>query len=762
MSNNNAMKWQKDLETYFSIYNTFILEGFIDDDVQYLDEGKIAYCKIPDYFDKVYSEHKERSERKRVIIYDPTECVEKRFQICDDSDSVCSGDCENDCKNPCELKACKASEIKVKSQYESQLSQTFWNIIHNDEISKLMIDHDNSGVSMDFAKIHFAVTSDDEYERVKSPDRRRFEKAMTSLRYFLTSIGENNDEPSGYIFVIKMTSRLLSRDGDSNGLSDDELLLFRQLLNISQCLDKRTEKGMRVQHKLVILANQAKDLPMWFTDEIANPTIKRIMVERPSEDIKLSFFRNMLKDNTVFDDDFRKKYEATVGEGELNKPEDSKGKNAVERKFLAYTNDFSMKMLRRYRDYLIAQKKKSESATDSSKKISDPAKLGYSISSFLAGDMTNPWNDEEIQQQLLNIGEKVSEKIIGQDYALNTAQAILTRAAIGLDRAENPNAPRAVLFLAGPTGTGKTELCKQIAETVFGSEDRMVRFDMSEYQQDESDQKLFGAPPGYVGYAEGGKLTNAVKKEPFSLILFDEIEKASGSILDKFLQILGDGRLTDGKGETVRFTDCIIVITSNAGVSSIADIAKEVIEERMGAHFPQEMNMEKVKEMEEEGKTSEEIYNLVKEHLRYNVKAYFYCKLGNGNGRPELYGRIEDSIVYYNFIGKEAVGKIVSSKIKSVSKSAQEAMEISSVECSPEVLAALTEFCQNSSVRELGARGIIKTTGKLFSGSLSRFFSEYVRGVDGKSRAQLSGKNIICSCNGQIKSEQDISWRVAE
>ena len=103
MSNSNAMKWQKDLDTYFPIYNTFILEGFVDDDVQYLDKGKIAYCKIPEYFDKLYSEREEKSERKRVIIYDPTECVEKRFTICDLDCDDCGGDCAN-CQDQCELK----------------------------------------------------------------------------------------------------------------------------------------------------------------------------------------------------------------------------------------------------------------------------------------------------------------------------------------------------------------------------------------------------------------------------------------------------------------------------------------------------------------------------------------------------------------------------------------------------------------------------------------------------------------------------------
>ena len=169
---------------------------------------------------------------------------------------------------------------------------------------------------------------------------------------------------------------------------------------------------------------------------------------------------------------------------------------------------------------------------------------------------------EKEQSQLIHLAEDLKAHVIGQDEAVDKIAKAIRRNRVGLG---TPNRPIGSFLFVGPTGVGKTELSKQLAIELFGSADSMIRFDMSEYMEKHSVAKLVGAPPGYVGYDEAGQLTEKVRRNPYSLILLDEIEKAHPDVMHMFLQVLDDGRLTDGQGRTVSFKDAIIIMTSNAG-----------------------------------------------------------------------------------------------------------------------------------------------------------------------------------------------------
>lgn len=201
--------------------------------------------------------------------------------------------------------------------------------------------------------------------------------------------------------------------------------------------------------------------------------------------------------------------------------------------------------------------------------------------------------------------------------------------------------PKGILFFAGPTGTGKTETAKTLAEKLFGDESCCIRFDMSEYGQSHSDQKLLGAPPGYVGYEAGGQLTNAVRENPFSILLFDEIERAHPSIFDKFLQILEDGRMTDGQGNTVYFSECIIIFTSNLGIFT---------RNAMGSR---EANV-----------TSEMEYPEVQKKVRQAIENYFKLELG----RPEILNRIGENIIVFDFIRQPVAEIILDAQVNKIIK----------------------------------------------------------------------------------------------
>lgn len=173
---------------------------------------------------------------------------------------------------------------------------------------------------------------------------------------------------------------------------------------------------------------------------------------------------------------------------------------------------------------------------------------------------------EEESDRLLNLEEILHKRVIGQDEAVLSVSRAIRRARAGL---KDPKRPIGSFIFLGPTGVGKTELARALAEAMFGDEEAIIRIDMSEYMEKHSTSRLVGAPPGYVGYDEGGQLTEKVRRKPYSVVLFDEVEKAHPEVFNVMLQVLEDGRLTDGKGRTVDFRNTVIIMTSNVGANLI-------------------------------------------------------------------------------------------------------------------------------------------------------------------------------------------------
>ena len=178
-------------------------------------------------------------------------------------------------------------------------------------------------------------------------------------------------------------------------------------------------------------------------------------------------------------------------------------------------------------------------------------------------------------QKLIHMEERLHRRVIGQDEAINAVSNAIRRARAGL---QDPNRPLGSFLFLGPTGVGKTELARALAEFLFDDEQAMVRIDMSEYQEKHTVSRMIGAPPGYVGYDEAGQLTEAVRRHPYAVVLFDEVEKAHADVLNVLLQLLDDGRLTDGKGRTVDFKNTVVIMTSNLGSQYIAESSMQDLE----------------------------------------------------------------------------------------------------------------------------------------------------------------------------------------
>ena len=244
---------------------------------------------------------------------------------------------------------------------------------------------------------------------------------------------------------------------------------------------------------------------------------------------------------------------------------------------------------------------------------------------------------EEETERLLKLEDILHERVIGQDQAIKSICTAIRRARAGL---KDPNRPIGSFLFLGPTGVGKTELSKALAEAEFGDENQIVRIDMSEYMEKHSVSRLIGSPPGYVGYDEGGQLTEKVRRHPYSVVLFDEIEKAHPDVFNILLQILDDGRLTDSKGRTVDFKNTILIMTSNVGAKTIKK------QKTLGFGTP------------DKDKKERDEYDKMKENIMSELKKQF---------RPEFLNRIDDIIVFHS-LNKEDISQIVKLMCKTLVK----------------------------------------------------------------------------------------------
>ena len=249
---------------------------------------------------------------------------------------------------------------------------------------------------------------------------------------------------------------------------------------------------------------------------------------------------------------------------------------------------------------------------------------------------------EEETKRLARLEQILHRRVIGQNEAVKAVARAVKRGRVGL---KDPARPIGSFLFLGPTGVGKTELSKALAEAVFGTEQAMIRVDMSEYMEKHSVSKLIGSPPGYVGYEEGGQLSEKVRRNPYSVILFDEIEKAHPDVFNILLQVLDDGHITDAQGRKVDFKQTCIIMTSNAGAQSIIE--------------PKKLGFVSAEDQEQD-------YKRMKDQVMEEVRRIF---------RPEFLNRI-DEIIVFHALGREHIRKIVNILLRSLEKRCREQMDI--------------------------------------------------------------------------------------
>ena len=469
--------------------------------------------------------------------------------------------------------------------------------------------------------------------------------------------------------VMNFAARYIS---SPTSLDSCENNMFINLFEAS--MNAKAIKGY--SNTLILVVEKFNDLPSWFYYN--NPNVRTITIPNPDKNIRLDFI-------------------------EMNYKEELESNLKIKGKFIDNTEGLKNIELKELKNLYERHKKKDENYS-----------LLDALTMYKYGIKENMWESID-DEAVSNLENSLKDRVKGQDKAIKKVSSVIKRAVTGmsgLQHSSTGNKPKGILFFAGPTGTGKTELTKALAEVLFGDENNCIRFDMSEYSESHSDQKLFGAPPGYVGYEAGGQLTNAIKERPFSILLFDEIEKAHPSIMDKFLQILEDGRMTDGQGNTVYFSEALIIFTSNLGIT------KKIIDS--SGNERREMLV-----------SIDESYEDMENKVINGIKAHF---------KPEVVNRIGNNIVVFDFIRDEVSQLIVKSQIKKINENIEKIKKIKIV-ISPEILEYYYKLAKEKNILEMGGRGI----GNMIEDKYINELSDYIfnsRNENGNIIAYIENEKI--------------------
>ncbi|MEQ4623700.1 AAA family ATPase [Providencia manganoxydans] len=389
-------------------------------------------------------------------------------------------------------------------------------------------------------------------------------------------------------------------------LTPAEHSLFTRALVVSHQAKARPagEKNQPYFNSLFWIVEKETDLPDWFL--VNNPRVRAISVAKPDSQVRRQLAPSLLSSLANF---------SNIEESE---------KQRLLNDFIDETEGLLLLDLT-----AIIQLARIEQV--------DAVRISDAVRRYKVGITEDPWKKID-KQKIRHAPQMIQRRVKGQQHAVTHLLDIIKRAMTGVG-GHKGGRPRGVVFLAGPTGVGKTELAKTVTQLLFGDESAYIRFDMSEFSAEHADQRLIGAPPGYVGYDSGGELTNAIREKPFSVVLFDEIEKAHPHLMDKFLQIIDDGVLTSGRGDRVYFSESLIIFTSNLGIYRL------------------DANGERVANVQ-----PHEPFETVTRNVKNEIERHFKLVLN----RPELLNRIGENIIVFDFIRPDVAEQIFEQMVDNI------------------------------------------------------------------------------------------------